>query len=234
MRIIMFLLAAILLVGASMPAAAQGQGSSTEHFSIELLDPPGYCALDLSNPIDASLIALHQQGLGQTERIVLAAVECAQREAWRKPPYSPLDASVNIIAHSFEYEGLIYDERVRLPAKMCRLVRESSGQGAGETRGALDKRVTKALASLKVGEDRLIGVIDEQPAECFVVVVSRGYPVDAQPVALVRVRATTAINGRVLQFYQSVYVSAGKELPALDRAVNTLKAQIAADLAANK
>jgi hypothetical protein len=216
-------------------AAAQGQGSSTERFSLSFVIPPGYCALDPSNPVDASQISLQQRSLGQGQQLVGAAVECAQREAWReamrRPPYSPLDATENIVSHSFQFEGQVYDERVQLPAKMCRAVRESNGQAASESRDDFGKRVTAALASMQTGESKLIGVSDELPGACIIVVVSRGNPVDGQSIAVLKMRGTVTIQGRVMQFYQNAYVSAGRELAALDRARDILKTQIEANLA---
>jgi hypothetical protein len=237
MRKLAFLLLWFVLAGAAAPAAAQGQGSSIERFSLSFAIPPGYCALDPSNPTDASQISLQQRILGQGQQLVGAAVECAQREAWReamrKPPYSPLDATENIVSHSLQFEGQVYDERVQLPAKMCRAVRGSS-QAANESRDDFGKRLTGALASMQTGESKMIGVSDEVPGACIIVVVSRGSPVDGQPIVVLRVRGTVTIQGRVMQFYQNAYVSAGKELAALDSARDILKAQIEANLARAK
>ena len=226
------------LVAAAGPAAAQDQGSITERFSLNVLLPPGYCALDPANPQDTSQIALEQRVLGQGQRLVTAAVECGQREAWReamrKPPFSPVDATENVVSHSWQFEGQPYDTRVQLPAKLCRTVREGSGQAAGESREDFGKRVTAALANMQTGESKMVGVSDELPGACILVVVSRGAPVDGQAITVLKMRGTVTIQGRVMQFYQNAYSSAGKELAALERASGILKAQIEANLAPAK
>jgi hypothetical protein len=94
--------------------------------------------------------------------------------------------------------------------------------------------MTAILAMLKSGESRMIGVIDEEAAACYVVVVARAQTTTGAPASVVHVRATAVIKGRVLQFYQTAHTSDGKELAALDFSAALLKDNIKAHLAANQ
>jgi len=87
---------------------------------------------------------------------------------------------------------------------------------------------------VQTGESKMVGVSDELPGACILVVVSRGAPVDGQAITVLKMRGTVTIQGRVMQFYQNAYSSAGKELAALERASGILKAQIEANLAPAK
>jgi hypothetical protein len=202
---------------------------------LKLLVPKGYCALDPSHPADASVISLWQKTFAPgIDQLVGAAVECSQLEAWRNPPLLLVDFTQALTILAPQYETMPYDERTRVPASLCNTVRQQIGQMPSEPRAKLEAKVTAALATLTTGQSKLIGVIDEEPAACYVVVVARAQTVSGAPASVLDVRATVVLKGRVLHFYQTAHSSNGKELAALTRASGVLKEHIQAHLAANR
>src|ERR1043166_2009252 len=89
-----FALATLLMLGVfGVPALARSPGT-TERFSLKLSIPSGYCALDQSHPVDASVLAIWQKTFAPgIERLLGGAVECSQLDAWRKPPLVLVDFS---------------------------------------------------------------------------------------------------------------------------------------------
>jgi len=225
-------LLACALIGIAPPA--QAQGYSIEKYSLKLTAPQGYCALDPSNAADAPIIRRWQHVFAQApQQLVVAAVECSQLEAFRKPPLLLVDFSQALVVYDPRYESAPLPQRAGLPKALCAHVRQESGQAAGESVEQVEQRMITALATLKTGESQVIGILDEEPAACYVVVVARAQTVSNAPASVLHVRATSVIQGRILQFYQTAHTADGKERAALARMAALLKQNVKAQLAAN-
>jgi hypothetical protein len=221
----------IVLGAASIPVVARAQGF-TERFSISLLTPQGYCDLDPANAVDASVLKDLQQAFAEREQLLRAAVECAQLDAWRKPPQL-VDFTLSLVVSGWKFEDTMHSFRVGLPERLCRTVREEIGQAVTESKDDVGRRITAVWPRLKTRESKLIGVIDEETAACYVVVLERAQTDTGKPTSVLYVRATAVIKGRVLQFYQIAHTTAGKELSALAQLAPVLKVDVQANLRAN-
>jgi len=214
-------------------AAEASDGYIEERYSIRLEVPQGYCSLDPSHPADSSVIRRWQQTFAKGEQLAAAAVECAQLNGWRNPSLLPVDFTQYLAITGWKFEGMTYAQRLALPGRMCEQVRQQTGQPAGESLPSFYARLVTARQALGIGEHRMIGAINEEPAACYVVVVAAAKMDTGQPVSVVHVRATTAIKGRVLQLLLTAHASAGKEVAALQRSADLMKRTVQAHLLTN-
>lgn len=231
------MVAAVMLPGASYASdtiRVLAEGSTTERFSLNLSVPKGYCALDASHAVDASVIRYWQQSRPAGQQLVKAAVECAQLDAWRRPPLLLVDFTQYQVVYRWDYEGMRYDQRIALPALACQITRQQTAQPVGEPQAALEKRLAATLSTLKVGESKLLGVIEEEAAACYLVVVAQAQTSTGKPASVLHLRATVAIKGRVLEFYQIAHTAGGKELAALHRSADALKRAVNANMKDNE
>lgn len=234
MRFLGGLLAATLaLPSAGIAAGEAGQGYTIERFSINVSVPPGYCALDPAHPSDAILVRTWQ-AFAAGEQMVRVAVECGHLHAWRLTSRIPLDFTRFMVVSGSRFEGLPYEQRANVSALMCRSARDLARQPLGETKASFDSRVTAVLAALKPEEEKMVGVVDEDPRACFAVAVARGQTTGGPLVSVLHVRATVIIKGRVLNLFQTAHTPPGKEMLALRRAAETLKHTVQANFAANQ
>jgi hypothetical protein len=90
------------------------------------------------------------------------------------------------------------------------------------------------LSTLEVGESKLLGVIDEEAAACYLVGLAQAQTSTGKPASVLRLRATVAIKGRVVEFYQIAHTSGGNELAALHRSADTLKRIVNANMKNNE
>ena len=237
-RVLKFAALAIATSGFCSTAAAsdeytRGDGYTRERFSIRLGVPQGYCSLDPSHSANSFVIRQWQQTFAQGEQLVASAVECAQLNAWRNPSLLPVDFTQYLVTTGWKFEGMTYDQRMALPGRMCEQVRQQTAQPAGESRQSVYARLMAARPTLGIGEDRIIGVIDEEAAACYLVGMAAAKTNTGRPTSVVHVRATAAIKGRILQFSLIAHTSGGKEVAALQRSADLLKATVRMNLATN-
>jgi hypothetical protein len=156
---------AVLLAGlALVPTSVEAQGFSRERFSIKLLLPRGYCALDPTHPVDAATINLWRQTFAARDQLAAAAVECNQLSAWRTPPLLLTDFGQYLVVYEYHHEATPYAQRVGWPAAICRAARQQAGQAVAEPGLDIKRRLTAVLPALKLRESKMLGVIDEEPA----------------------------------------------------------------------
>jgi hypothetical protein len=229
--------AGFMLAASVNPGVAQTpapiQGSTVEHFSINVPLVRGFCELDGKRRDDADLIDYYRRSQsGPNSVLHRVAIECDRIEDLRREKSPPLNAHVHLVAWRSDLESQPLEKRNSWAAMQCDFVRRQGAQPAGESRTAFNARLVEA-AKTATGQTRVFGVADEAAGACHVLAISRQALPAGQSATILVLRSTTTVKGRIIELWHTTLTRAGEEGEAAARTVNLARSIVDALPAAN-
>ncbi len=192
--------------------------------SIALPPPAGFCKLTEDNASDRRVINTIAESLTKVgSKLLVMSADCRQLADWRARKRPLLD---DYAQYQVPLAGL--DSSPPPIAKTCAAMR-ASGEKFEHDQSA--KTAVESIArNVKLNEQKVIGVLAEDPDACYVALLSKWQTEAGTPKTQLTLLAVTTVKDRSIFLNQySVYDAA-----ALDQQLAKVKATVAALQAANR
>jgi hypothetical protein len=165
---------------------------------VALAPPAGHCVKDRSNPADRELIENVERAVAGQNRMLLGFAECGQLEELRERKRSALDnfgQYMTPLSHERQVLNMTHAQYV---AEMGRVFRQQGLTMWTAQESDVKQRLEGAVAGLKLGETKMLGVLKSDARAVYIGVVLPVRLPDGSDKRLVGVFSTGLVKGKMI------------------------------------
>jgi hypothetical protein len=206
----------VLLPGAAMEPqtlvapAPSGPVATIGRTQIGLVLPEGHCELDAGEPADARIMSSIRGAIAGSNELVASFAECTELKGWRAGIYPTLN-------HFGQYMTLLQtlNQEIDMPrptmiTEICKEMRASTPADNEAIMSKAGNRLEVIMEGIKVNEQKLLGVVDEDEFGCYSALFQRMQAEVGGEKQIAGVFTTTFVKGKII--YINLYAPfAGSE-----------------------
>ncbi len=170
---------------------------------LSLVFPEGHCQLDPGEPADARIMSSIRGAIAGTNELVASFAECNELKGWRAGVYQTLD-------HFGQYMTLLQtlNQEIDTPqaamiADICKEMRAASPADNEAIMAKSSNRLEVIMEGVKVNEQKMLGVIDEDANGCYSALFQRMQAEVGGEKQIAGVFNTTFVKGKII--YVNLY-----------------------------
>ncbi len=170
---------------------------------LSLVFPEGHCQLDPGEPADARIMSSIRGAIAGTNELVASFAECNELKGWRAGVYQTLD-------HFGQYMTLLQtlNQEIDTPqaamiADICKQMRAASPADNEAIMAKSSNRLEVIMEGIKVNEQKMLGVIDEDANGCYSALFQRMQAEVGGEKQIAGVFNTTFVKGKII--YVNLY-----------------------------
>ena len=163
---------------------------------VSLVFPEGHCQLDPSEPADARVMSSIRGAIAGTNELVASFADCTELKGWRARVYPTLD-------HFGHYMTLLetLNQEIDVPqaemiAQICKEMRAANPAENEAIMSKVGTRVEAIMEGVKVNEQKMLGVVDEDGNGCYSALFQRIRSETGDDKQIAGVFTTTFVKGK--------------------------------------
>ncbi|MEZ5925120.1 MAG: caspase family protein [Hyphomicrobiaceae bacterium] len=174
---------------------------------VSLILPDGHCQLDPGEPADARIMSSIRGAIAGTNELVASFAECNELKGWRAGIYPTLN-------HFGQYMTLLQtlNQEIDVPSSIMipEVCKEMRAASPAENQAIISKagnRLEVIMDGIKINEQKLLGVIDEDDYGCYAAIFQRMQAEVGGEKEVAGVFTTTFVKGKFI--YINLYAPFG-------------------------
>jgi hypothetical protein len=212
------------------PVVGWAKDVSVGDAAITLVAQPGYCSMSRERQPDVRAWQLVETTLKGRNRLLDLLADCKELSDWRTGQRQLLDHLVQYQV-ALKLEGHAFPNATPAVRSVCAATRKFGKQRLQDIFADVRERMAQASSTIRVGEHKILGVLDETPTACFVGLLQSIKTELGTSKQQAVVYATLVVRERLIFFYRfAPYAS--PDVPAA--MLRALKVDVNALLKANE
>lgn len=156
-----------MIAGFLWPVDAWAKDVSVGGATVTLIAPMGYCAMARDRQPDGRVWKLVETTLKGRNRLLELLADCKGLSDWRLGRRPLLDHLVQYQV-ALQLEGRAFPNAAPVVGSVCAATRRFGTQRVKDIFADARERMARASSTIRIGEHKILGVLDETPTACFV------------------------------------------------------------------